>query len=269
MLEIRKYPRTRHIRGSRFQHGDHDLEAAPWSELEGKHLIVEEKIDGANAGVSFSDAGELLLQSRGHYLTGGPRERHFNMLKQWAATHQDAFYYVLGDRYVMYGEWMFAKHTYFYDALPHYFFEFDVMDKTTGEFLSEPARRRLLFGGPVVAPVTQVRVIHAGPVASVEELRSMIGPSAFVTPDREKALAQAALAAGVQPEHAIKHTDMTPLMEGLYVKAEDGDEIVGRFKFVRQTFTSAILDQEDHWLNRPIVQNQLCPGALEAMFASA
>jgi hypothetical protein len=43
MKEIRKYPRTRHVRGSRIQHGDHDLEAVDWSELAGKNLIVEEQ----------------------------------------------------------------------------------------------------------------------------------------------------------------------------------------------------------------------------------
>ena len=32
--------------------------------------VVEEKVDGANAAVSFED-GKLVLQSRGHVLTGG------------------------------------------------------------------------------------------------------------------------------------------------------------------------------------------------------
>ena len=36
--------------------------------------MVEEKIDGANSAVSFDGDGGLLLQSRGHYLTGGYRE---------------------------------------------------------------------------------------------------------------------------------------------------------------------------------------------------
>lgn len=63
---LRKYPRTRHIRGSRLQKGDFDLSAAPFSELAGRHLVVEEKLDGANTGISFGPGGELRLQSRGH-----------------------------------------------------------------------------------------------------------------------------------------------------------------------------------------------------------
>ena len=51
---IQKYPRTRHIEGSRLQPGDEDLEAVPFRDIAGRHLVVEEKIDGANCGISFS-----------------------------------------------------------------------------------------------------------------------------------------------------------------------------------------------------------------------
>lgn len=132
MDEIRKCPRTPHLEGSRLQPGDEDLSQIRFSEIRGKHLVVEEKCDGANSGISFGRDGELLLQSRGHYLTGGYRERHYNLMKQWAAVHKETFYRVLGKRYIMYGEWMYAKHTVFYDALPHYFLEFDIFDKEKG-----------------------------------------------------------------------------------------------------------------------------------------
>ena len=60
----------------------------------------------ANCGVSFGHGAELLLQSRGHYLAGGGRERQFGILKRWAAVHENALLERLADRYVMYGEWM-------------------------------------------------------------------------------------------------------------------------------------------------------------------
>ena len=257
-----KYPRTRHIRGSRFQHGDHDLEAADWSELAGRHLVVEEKVDGANCGISFSEEGELLLQSRGHYLRGGPREKHFNLLKQWAACHQEAFYCALGSRYVMYGEWLYAKHTYFYDALPHYFMEFDVLDTATGDFLTTPARRKLL----AQCPVTPVLVLHEGEVQSAAALAKFIGRSNFITDERILNFNNAAEAAGVVATEGWQHTDHSTDMEGLYVKVEDGQRVLGRYKYVRQSFTNAILDQEQHWHDRPIIQNRLVPGAFERMF---
>jgi len=105
-FDLKKYPRTPHLEGSRLQPGDEDLSQIPFSDIKEKYLVIEEKIDGANSAISFSEEGELLLQSRGHYLTGGYRERHFNLLKQWANVHMDNFFDVLGTRYIMYGEWM-------------------------------------------------------------------------------------------------------------------------------------------------------------------
>jgi len=201
-----KYPRTVHIRGSRFQNGDHDLEAAPWEELAGKYLVIEEKMDGANCGISFSEQGDLLLQSRGHYLTGGPREKHFSLLKQWASVHQEALFYVLGSRYVMYGEWMYAKHTMFYDALPHYFMEFDIYDRETETFLSTAKRQELLYG-TVKLPIVQVKVLHEGQYSKLKELEQMIVKSYFVTDDRQKNLVESGARAGVSEEDVLAHTD--------------------------------------------------------------
>lgn len=79
--------------------------------LDGAYLVVEEKLDGANAGLVFGADRELRLQSRGHYLTGGYRERPFDLFKSWAATHAAALWDLLGARFVVYGEWLFAKHT--------------------------------------------------------------------------------------------------------------------------------------------------------------
>ena len=172
-LSILKYPRTPHLEGSRLQPGDEDLSQIRFSEIAGRHLVVEEKCDGANAAISFSDEGEMFLQSRGHYLTGGYRERHFNLMKQWASVHRDAFYQVLGSRYLMYGEWMYAKHTVFYDALPHYFLEFVIYDRTQGIFLDTPSRRKLTEKLPIVS----VPVLSEGVFSKQQQLLDLIGPS--------------------------------------------------------------------------------------------
>ena len=77
---IIKYPRTQHLQGSRLQEGDEDLSQVPFEDIFGKNIVIEEKIDGANSAVSFDGEGNLLLQSRGHYLDGGFRERHYNLM---------------------------------------------------------------------------------------------------------------------------------------------------------------------------------------------
>ena len=58
---IIKYPRTPHIEGSRLQPGDEDLTQRAFSEIAGRHVVIEEKIDGANTALSFDPAGQLLL----------------------------------------------------------------------------------------------------------------------------------------------------------------------------------------------------------------
>lgn len=251
MPPIQKYPRTRHVEGSRLQPGDEDLEAVPFRALAGRHLVVEEKVDGANAAVSFEASGRLLLQSRGHYLAGGPRERHFDLFKQWAYGLAADLWPVLGGRYVMYGEWLYAKHTMFYDRLPAYFMEFDVLDREAGEFLSTPRRGELLRGLPVAA----VRVLHAGPVRTLKELTSMVGPSAFVSAGHRAALRVQAARLGLDPEQVLRETDPEATMEGLYIKAEEGGRVVGRYKFIRSTFLTRVTQGESHWLVRPIVPN--------------
>ena len=74
---------------------DEELSQIPFKEIKNKYIVIEEKVDGANTAISFDDQGELLLQSRGHYLTGGYRERHYNLFKQWAMAHKEEFYNVL------------------------------------------------------------------------------------------------------------------------------------------------------------------------------
>ncbi len=256
MENIRKYPRTRHILDSRLQPGDEDLTAAGFDAIAGRPVVVEEKIDGANAAISFCAEGRLLLQSRGHYLTGGRRERHFALFKAWAHTVEAELRPVLGSRYIVYGEWLYAKHTIFYDMLPHYFLEFDVLDRETGAFLSTCARRTLLAGLPLVS----VPVLHEGEIASPAALKRLIAPSLYKSPGWRERLAVAAEAGGHQGAYVDKQTDASDFAEGLYIKVEEEGRVAGRFKYVRHDFLTAVLDSASHWQSRPILPNQLAPG---------
>jgi hypothetical protein len=244
------------VEGSRAQPGDEDLRDVAFAELAGKHLVVEEKMDGANSAVSFDARGTLLLQSRGHYLRGGAREKHFDLLKRWATAHAAPLRERLADRYVMYGEWLYAKHTLFYDALPHYFLEFDVLDREHGAFLSTDRRRLLLRG----APVRSVAVLHEGRLASLSSLVAFVGRSRFRTARARAHLAVAAERVGIDVERVLRETDASDDMEGLYIKVEDAGRVVGRYKYVRASFLTTVLDSGTHWLRRPIVPNGLAPG---------
>jgi hypothetical protein len=257
MAEIVKYPRTYHIEGSRFQPGDEDLDSVPFSNICDRPTTIEEKVDGANTGISFAPDGQMLLQSRGHYLTGGPREKHFNLFKQWAFSLSGPLGEVLGNRYILYGEWLYAKHTVFYDFLPHYFMEYDVLDLETSQFLSTEARRKLLSGLPLVS----VPVLFSGVLKSHNQMMQLMGNSHFIGPGYLERLRLYCLEMGLDEERCLKETDKSEIMEGLYIKSEEDGIVKARYKYVRASFLTAIKNAEGHWLNRPIIPNILRPGA--------
>jgi hypothetical protein len=66
---------------------------------------------------------------------------------------------------------------------------------------------------------------------------------------------------GLDPDRVFRETDRSGLMEGLYIKAEQDDAVVGRYKYVRADFLTAVFKAEGHWLNRPVIPNRLREGA--------
>lgn len=257
MEQIYKYPRTRHVEGSRKQAGDEDLNSVRFTEIRGKYLVLEEKLDGANCGISFGQDGKLYLQSRGHFLNGGYGERQFDMLKVWAECFRDGLWQALGSRYVMYGEWMFAKHTVFYDRLPHYFMEFDIFDKKEQRFFSTAKRREILKKASFVQSVP---VLETGRYDRLSDITRLIGHSNFISAEPLKDLQVQCEKYGADIERTKEQTDLSGIMEGIYIKVEDGDYTVDRLKFVRHSFLNSILDSESHWMNRPLVANRLADG---------
>ncbi|MEM7374011.1 MAG: RNA ligase family protein [Bacteroidota bacterium] len=257
MIQIHKYPRTHHIEGSRLQPGDEDLDSMAFEQIKGRYVVIEEKMDGANSGVSFSETGKLQLQSRGHYLSGGPREKHFDLFKTWANVHVQALQEVLGSRYVMYGEWLYAKHTMYYNDLPHYFMEFDVLDTDNGQFLSTHRRQEMLGQLGCVVPV---KVLFEGKLTRKEQLSALLTPSFFIRKGHIEELRQRAADMGLRADQVVYETDPSELMEGLYIKVEEAGEVKERYKFVRADFLTTVLHAQSHWLNRPIIPNLLAEG---------
>lgn len=254
-LELYKYPRTAHLDGSRLQQGDEGH--VPYAKIAGRFIAVEEKLDGGNTGVSFSAAAELLLQSRGHYLTGGGRERQFNLFKSWATAHEAALLEQLEDRYIMYGEWMHKKHSVFYDRLPAYFNEFDIWDRRRELFLSTEARRAVLVGAPVLA----VPVLYQGLAPpKLSDLMSLIGPSLAKSGVWRSAFEAVVEREGFNLQKAWKMADKSDLMEGLYIKVEEDGRVVDRLKLVRSDFVQAIIDADQHHSTQPFIPNQLIDG---------
>lgn len=258
---IKKYPRTPHIEGSKLQPGDTAADQVSIAELRALYpdanWVSEEKLDGANTGLFFDQDLNMHLQSRGHVLRGGAREGQFNLFKQWAAHFEAELMDRLEDRYRTYHEWTFAKHTQFYDALPHYLHEFDIWDSKEEIWLSTPRRHALLEGLPIIS----VPVISTDWPRDQKDLASRIGPSLYRTENWRDNLAEQAERAGVPAAQALADCGAdrpdADLAEGIYIKIEDEDQVLARFKFVRPGFLQTILESGTHWHDRPIIQNSL------------
>lgn len=229
-----KYPRTPHLFGSKGTDDDKHLgEAESTRFIADESLIVEEKIDGTNVGIHFSDGGEFVLQCRGHLITEGMHPQ-YDLFKQWGAVKRLVLEQRLENRYILFGEWVYARHSIHYRQLSHYFFEFDIYDKQRQLFLDLAQRLSLLEG----SGIPTVPVIHTGRLKRAE-LAKLIGPSRF----------------GSHFEHpTTKQTDN--LMEGLYLRIEADGAVQGRAKFVRPEFVEKI-KQSTHWQQQILVPNEL------------
>ena len=232
-----KYPRTPHLFGSKGTDDDKHLgQKESEAFIADPSLIVEEKIDGTNVGMHFNSRGRMVLQCRGHEITEGMHPQ-YDLFKQWTAMKRPVLEGMLGGRFILYGEWLYAKHSVHYRKLPHYFFEFDIYDKDAAQFLALEARLKLLEG----TGIHTVPVIHRGTV-NTTKLQSLIGPSAFDS---------------VFDNPASGKTDN--LMEGLYVRTEAAGYVTGRAKIVRSEFVEKI-KQSEHWQHQKMVPNELAEG---------
>jgi hypothetical protein len=234
-----KYPRTPHLFGSKGTDDDKHLgQKESEAFIADPSLIVEEKIDGTNVGIHFTTRGRMVLQCRGHEITEG-KHPQYDLFKQWTSVKRPVLVAMLGTRFILYGEWLYAKHSVHYRALPHYFFEFDLYDKDAAQFLDLATRLQMLDG----IGFHTVPVLHRGP-ATAEELRALIGPSAFDSAFDNPVTGRA--------DH---------LMEGLYLRTEAAGHVTGRAKMVRPEFVEKV-KQSEHWQHQAMVPNQLAEDAI-------
>ena len=53
-------------------------------------------------------------------------------------------YYLEPERHILFGEWLYAKHSIHYAQLPSYFIAFDMFDRKENKFYSRRERNKLL-----------------------------------------------------------------------------------------------------------------------------
>lgn len=187
------------------------------------NVVVEEKLDGANLGLSLAPNWSLRAQNRGQYLIE-PHAGQFSRLPAWMAQHEDGLRAVLRPQLILFGEWCAARHSLGYESLPDWFLLFDVYDRGSGLFWSTARRNALAMQAGLVA----VPLVLSGRT-TLAALKQVI----MDTPSHYRA--------GLP-------------LEGVVVRRESAEWCDARAKLVRPDFTQAIAD---HWRTRTIEHNRV------------
>jgi len=224
MSDFFRFPHTPHIAwlGTGVPRDDKVLSAEEARQLLSGPVSIEEKIDGANLGISLGADGKLRVQNRGQYLSE-PFKGQFSRLNAWLGQHG----YTLADRlpigHIVFGEWCAAKHSLNYSSLPDWFIVFDVYDCIQQRFWSVARRNELVDS----LGLTSVHRLFFGDTTLVDVV-DMI-------------------------ENAVSHYRLGP-PEGLVIRRDIGGFCQARAKLVRAEFTQAIVD---HWRSRTIEWNRV------------
>lgn len=216
-----KFPSTQHLAlPEDYLRKDKVMPLVEIEELLMHKIVIEEKVDGANLGISFDDGGNIVLQNRGEFLKY-PFEGQWRKLGDWVEKRQDLLFDVLLDRYILFGEWCYAKHSVFYNKLPDYFIGFDLYDKVKKKFFSVDRRNEMMekLGVFIIHPVAIGR-FH------LEELPLFFSESYYGN----------------------------NLCEGIYIRWDENGWLKKRAKLVRYDFRQNI---EEHWTKKDIKINGL------------
>lgn len=232
-----KFPRTRHL---------HNLGAASRDDLllskaevdsffnlkNGEKVIVQEKIDGANLGISIDkDTLTFKIQNRSHYVNA-KYHTQFKPLDTFIHQNHDDLWKILTldgscppGKLILFGEWMVAKHSIHYDRLPGIFVAFDVYDTSEDIFYST-TRMKDILKDTKIPSVPIIREFAHGTNVKKEDILAMVkNQSAFYD--------------GV--------------LEGVVIRKENATVLLDRAKIVRKDFICG----NDHWSKGIITYNKV------------
>lgn len=145
----------------------------------GENIVIQEKIDGSNASIRYDEeSGTLKAFSRRLELNS---ENTLNGFWDYVQSlNTIAFKEVLGSRYIVFGEWMGAKHAIKYpEDVYGKFWMFDVWDTQTEQYLPYEETRafygRLIACGNKGKKFNFVPVFYIGKFESWEKAMELVG----------------------------------------------------------------------------------------------
>eukprot|EP01113_Clastostelium_recurvatum_P044742 TRINITY_DN7589_c0_g1_i2.p1 TRINITY_DN7589_c0_g1~~TRINITY_DN7589_c0_g1_i2.p1 ORF type:complete len:245 (-),score=31.67 TRINITY_DN7589_c0_g1_i2:19-663(-) len=186
----------------------------------GVKLILEEKVDGANLGISIGEDHQIRLQNRSHYVSPETAEQ-WKGVDRWISEHPSIYEILTSPNIILFGEWLHAKHSIHYTRLPSTFMAFDIYDKSTKKFWSVQARDEALAATDI--PV--VRCLGSGHYTR-EQIIDFV-------------------------QNTTSQFYDGPI-EGVYIRVDEGPHLVHRGKVVRADF---IGEDARHWSKNTLVKN--------------
>ncbi|DBA01417.1 TPA: hypothetical protein N0F65_007314 [Lagenidium giganteum] len=232
-VELYKFPRTGHLfnMGAATQDDliDQPMDL-PQLRSEDVQIVLTEKVDGANMGISLDANGGFIVQNRSHYVTSKSHTQ-FRKLDWFLDEHRNELFELLHrdplypERYILFGEWLAATHSIPYTALGKIFYAFDIYDRQSETFWDRHAVENALVATsiPIVPKVWSGNYLPDQ--QTLKEYAYM--PSPFYDGPRE----------------------------GVYVKWEAFGRVLHRSKVVRHNFITG----NDHWTKDTIRFNRVLP----------
>lgn len=145
----------------------------------GEDIVIQEKIDGSNASIRYDEeSGTLKAFSRRLELNA---DNTLNGFWDYVQTlNLDTFKEILGSRYIVFGEWMGAKHAIKYpENVYGKFWMFDVWDTQTEQYLPYEETRsfydKLIACGNEGNKFNFVPVFYIGKFESWEKTSELVG----------------------------------------------------------------------------------------------
>lgn len=198
------------------------LEEDEVKELLSGRITLEEKVDGGVVGLAWNGEKHLAI-GKHSMISYNDNSKKFYGLNNWIYQNYEKIQKIpLG--WIIYGEWLRARHNISYDMLEDFFYVFDIWDGH--RYLESQSRSEFLYK----LGFAEVPIIYTGTDLDVEDILC--------------------IADGLSVSNKSRISS-TETMEGVVIKNYE-KQLYG--KYVRREFMKSI---EIHWLKSPLVENKL------------
>lgn len=189
--------------------------------LEG-HTVFEEKVDGGVIGIAWREEKHLAI-GKHSMINYNDNSKKFYGLNSWIYANYEKIQKIpLG--WIIYGEWLRARHNIFYDKIPDYFVAFDIWDGH--RYIDLHSRSEFLHK----LGFAEVPFIYSGDNLDVKDVLCIVNGLSISNKSR---------------------LSSTETMEGIVIKNYE-KQLMG--KYVNREFLESI---EEHWLKKPLIENCL------------